>query len=491
MPRSTTTSFYKQGIAVAVLGLTACVAPPGPDPREDLEGLPPVRAETVLASEDAGQWPAAEWWTGFGDRQLDALIDEGLKNSPDIAIAGARLRMAAAMAMQEGAARLPQVDTQATAYEDRRSLNVGFSDEIRQFLPTGWRSGADLSARLSQDIDIWGRNRAAHAAATSEARAAAVDLLEARLMLATGIASAYADLGQLFAERDVRRSALSVRQSSRDIVAQRSENGLETRGNLRQADAQVAAASADLIAAEQRIALRRNQISALLGAGPDRGLEIDPPAIAPIPLSALPQGITTDLIGRRPDVVSARERVEAAARRVDAARADYFPAIRLDALIGLQTLGVDRLFEKDSTYGRVGPAVSLPIFHGGALRGKYKSARATYDQALAVYESTVFNAYREVADVVTGRKAAGVRLAHVRDALAASEEAYSIARMRYNGGLSAYLDVLAVEDRMLNARLAVASLESEALGLDIALIRALGGGFGENDDDSAREELND
>ena len=159
------------------------------------------------------------------------------------------------------------------------------------------------------------------------------------------------------------------------------------------------------------------------------------------------------------------------------ARAAFYPAIRLNALAGLQSLGLDNLFQSDSTFGSVGPAVSLPLFHGGALKGRYRAAEAAYAEAVASYDAAVLGAYRQLADAVAGRSAIARRLVAAREALAASEEAYRIARLRYEGGLSGYLDVLAVEDRLLASRQAAAAIEAEARALDIQLVRALGGGF--------------
>ncbi len=479
--------FSRAAAAVPILLTAACVGAPGLGPKPELRDAVSVEAEQSLAGTDSAQWPAEDWWKGFGDPQLDALMAEGLAHSPDVAAAVARLQQASGMALEAGAPLYPHLDGEGAAYKDRLSLNNGFSDEIRQFLPRGWRTGANVAGRAQFDIDIWGRNRAALAAATSQARAAAIDLLEARLMLASAIAYAYTDLGQLFRQRDIREAALKIRTSSRDLVANRLANGLETRGSLRQADAELATARANLAAADEQIALRRNQIAALLGAGPDRGLSITRPAMSPAVPDGLPNGVTTDLVGRRPDIVSARERAMAAARGIDMARADFFPAIRLEGLIGLQSIGLGNLFESDSIYGRAGPAISLPIFRGGALRGRYKTARAAYDEAVADYDRTVVEAYHQVADIVTSRAATAERLGHARDALAAAEEAYSIATLRYEGGLSTYLDALVVEDRLLDARLAVADLESNARTLDIRLVRALGGGFGKEDNMSVKE----
>jgi NodT family efflux transporter outer membrane factor (OMF) lipoprotein len=249
------------------------------------------------------------------------------------------------------------------------------------------------------------------------------------------------------------------------------------RGSLAQADAQAATARAAVTEIDQAIDVRRHQIAALVGAGPDRGLAIVIPALPALPERGVPAGATTDLVGRRPDVVAARERVEAAAARIKVARADFYPAVSLAALVGFQSLGLSNLIAGDSTFGQTGPAVTLPIFHGGALAGAYKGARAQYDEAVAAYDKAVLGAYQDAADAVTAQQAIARRLVDARAALTASNEAYAIARRRYEGGLSNYLDVLAVEDRLIQARTAVAELEAAARSADVALVRALGGGF--------------
>ncbi|MET0363608.1 MAG: efflux transporter outer membrane subunit [Sphingobium sp.] len=450
-----------------------------------------VEASQSLRGTAATAWPGDGWWTSYGDPQLTQLIEEGLANSPDMAAAAARFRQAAAMQRTSGAALLPSLDAEAGAGVTKQSYNNGFPEA---FVPHGWLGTGRAALDLNFDLDLWGKNRAALAAATSETRAAQIDAQQARLVLTTSIADAYADLLRLYEERDIAQRSLDVRQASQKLVSDRQRNGLDTRGSLRQSDATAASARAALAAIDENIGLRRNQIAALIGAGPDRGLTITRPVIANAASLALPETVTTDLIGRRPDIAAARERTEAAASRIKVARADFFPAIRLSALIGFQSLGysslinggavsggaspfTDTLFKKGSLYGNAGPAISLPIFHGGALSGQYRGVRATYDEAVATYDKTVLAAYREVADAVTSRTMLARRLTDARAAVAASEDAYGIAQQRYKGGLSTYLDVLNVEDRLLSARQSVADLNARAFALDIALIRALGGGF--------------
>lgn len=460
-------------LAATALLLSGCASIPDLGPKPEVRAPQAVAAQQSLAAA-ATAWPGDGWWKGYGDPQLGVLIEEGLNGSPDVAAAAARLRKAAGMAQQAGAALLPSLDAQGSPTLDKQSYNNGFPKE---FVPKGWQDRGQVAASLNFDIDLWGKNRAALAAATSERQAAEIDVAQARLMLSTGIADAYADLARLYAERDTSAAALDIRTATQKLTDDRVRSGLDTRGDLRQSESEVATSRANLAAADEQIALRRNQIAALLGAGPDRGLTIARPAIASLNARGLPAGITTDLVGRRPDVAAARARVEAAASRIKVARADFFPAISISGLIGAQSLGLEYLFKKDSIYGNVGPAISLPLFHGGALSGQYRGARATYDEAVASYDATVIDAYREVADTVTSQKALDDRLRESHAALTASEEAYAIARKRYEGGLSTYLQVLVVQERLLTARQVVAQLDSRAFSLDVALIRALGGGF--------------
>ncbi len=460
------------------IALAACAPVP------QLGARPEVRAgdtfvadRSIAAAQTANAaWPAGDWWSLYADPQLSALIEEGLRDAPDLAAAGARLRSAEAYVQQARGALLPNAGASAGVALNKQSYNNGIPPA---FVPHGWNDTGNLGANLDFDLDLWGKNRAAARAAVSQAEAARLELEQARLALSTNIASAYADLARLAAERRVQARALEVREQTRKLVADRVATGLDTRAELKQADAAVPAARADLAATDEAIGLTRNRIAALLGKGPDRGLEIALPGAA-ASTRAVPANATTDLIGRRPDIAAARARVEAAAQQIKVARADFYPSINLSAMVGLQALYLQNLFKGTSSTGQVGPAVSLPLFRGGQLAGQYKGARASYDEAVANYDGIVANAFREVADAVTSRNALATRLAESRAALADSEQAYAIARQRYQGGLSTFLNVLTAEERVLTARQIVADLEARAFTLDVALVRALGGGFSTN-----------
>ena len=152
--------------------------------------------------------------------------------------------------------------------------------------------------------------------------------------------------------------------------------------------------------------------------------------------------------------------------------------MNIAAYLGQQTLHLENLLNAGSAIGAVGPALSLPIFEGGRLRGALRGARADRDGAVALYDATVTQALREVADVAASQRALAERLAESRQALAAYEGAYHVARLRFEGGLSSYQSVLLAEDAVLNQRRIVSDLDSRAFTLDVALVRALGGGFG-------------
>ncbi len=457
-----------------VLALAACVPVPETGIRPAIRSAESIDAAQSLAARGDIGWPPDQWWRLAGDPQLTLLIEEGLANSPQVAIAMARISRAQAEVQRVRAVRLPAIGAEAEGGVRRQSGNNGIP---AQFLPDGWQDYGQTSLTFGFDLDLWGRNRAAHAAATSEARAAVVDAAQARLVLSVAITAAYAELGRHYRERDNAEAVLDNRRASRDLTAQREHSGLDNRIGLRQADAQLASAEQSLAAVKESIGLSRNQLAALVGAGPDRGLTIERPQLAPSTPLGIPAGLTTDLLGRRPDIVAARERVDAAAGRIKVARAGFYPAINLKALIGFQALGLGSLVDSGSLFGTAGPAISLPVFQGGALKAQYGRANAEYDEAVASYNQIVISAYQQVADAVTQRAAGDERLAAARSALTAREEALELMRGRYSAGLASRLDVLASERGVQDLRLAVIGLETYERGGTLALIRALGGGF--------------
>lgn len=455
----------------ASLALGACAPDLGPKPKPLSAGS---LASTRALPDEAGQWPGDGWWKRYGDAQLDELIAEGLTGSPDIATAAARLARAEGLARREGAVLRPQLGLTASGTRIKQIWSQGLGDDLSL---SGWPGYETASLKASLDLDLWGKNKANLRAFRKDVDVARIEQAQARITLAAAIAQSYADLARLYAERDVTDRALRIQLDTSGLVSDRVRNGLDTEGQRRQAEAQVPAARADLAAIDEQIALTRNQLAALIGAGPDRGLAIAQPKLAVLAPAALPASAGIDLVGRRPDIVAARMRVEAQAERIKVARRAFYPDISISALLGGQQLDIPGLATGSLVYGQFGPALSLPLFDGGRREGELRTARADYDTAVADYNRTLITALREVADAVASRNALGIQAREVKSSLADSEEAYRIARLRYRGGLSTYLDVLTAEQAVIVASRRDADLSARAFALDVALVRALGGGF--------------
>jgi NodT family efflux transporter outer membrane factor (OMF) lipoprotein len=462
------------GSVAAALLLSACVPDLGPKPEPEAPGA--LATERSLASM-AGAWPTDKWWQLYNEPELNQLIDEALTGSPTIMIAEARLRQAQAAAQQAGASLLPDVEFGGSALISKQSLNQGFPSQIQSVMPHGWHTNTGIATSFKFELDLYGKNRAALAAATSEADAAVVDGAEARLALATSVAAAYAELVRLAANKTAAEDAVQIREHAAELFREREHQGLETSGASAQAEAVAESARADVDVINGQIGIVRNQIAALVGRGPDRGLDVPLPVAREVKAPGLPPHLAADLIARRPDVVAARLRAEAASSRIDVAHADFYPNIDLQGLIGLQSLDIGSLFQHASLIGAIGPAIHLPIFDGGRIEGAYREARGAYDEAVGVYDQTLVTSLREVADAIVSQREVAMELGHARGALNQGEAAYRTANDRYRAGLAHYLEVLAAEDVLVLQRRRVADLEARALAQDVTLIRALGGGF--------------
>jgi NodT family efflux transporter outer membrane factor (OMF) lipoprotein len=461
----------------AVLTLAACAPDIGAMPKP-LDSSSLAAAESLKAP--TAEWPHEDWWKAYGDPQLDELIDEALKDSPTLKIADARVRAAVAEAGIAEADLWPTLTASGNLLETEVSRNQ-MGKAQRAFMPSGWHHEAQIAADIGYQLDFFGKNRASLAAATNAAEAAEADRAEARLQLSAGIATAYAGLVQLTQDRKLAEDALHQRKESADLVAKRTRSGIENKGSLAMAQAQVWAAQSQLDVVERLIAATRNQIAALLGKGPDRALTIAVSKDRTLRTAGLPADLTLNLIGRRPDIVAAKKRAMAAAKDIDVANANFYPNVSLVGEFGTLTLDAKYLLTAPSEFGHFGPAISLPVFDYGRLTGVYRKSRADYDAAVATYDMTLTDALRNVATAYNDRKSADVELQHARAMLGSAEEAYGVIKNRYKGGLTSYIDVLAAETQLIEQRRAVADLEANAFATDVALIRALGGGYAVND----------
>lgn len=454
--------------------LNACVTSRGLHPEAQ-----PIDPATLHARRSAAApplsgagWPARDWWATLGDPQLDRLIREALAANPDLASAQASARQAEAAVMAGAAARRPTLD--ASGGPTRASLPSGLVGSDLGGTPM---DSARLSLSFSWTLDLWGGQRAAWEAALGQSRAADVDLQATRLQVSVDVARAYAQLGYAYAEQTVAHNERERADAARRLTQQRVEAGLDNRVQLRQADSEVAAAEAQIAAAEQDADTARIALAVLLGQGPDRGLDIAPPrALTPAQV-AVPQNLPAELLGRRPDLVAARWRVEATQRQIDAARTRFLPNLNLGAYSGQLAQRGDDLFESAATYWALAPALSVPIFDGGRLRSELASRNADYDTAVARYDKTLVDAINQVADALARLRAVARQIDEQQHALDAAGEAWTLSQQRYEAGVGSYLEALTVRQQLLAAERSMAALRQQQVDVSIQLVQALGGGF--------------
>lgn len=459
-------------VLISSVLLGGCVNLNDKDLNADLSSLENLSYKQSLQEIAAIDWPSDRWWERYGDPQLNALIEKALNVSPSIKIAKARLAQAQGIAQQAGAVDDFQVGAGASAEMGK------VSKLYKAYMPpSGWNDYGSITMDFSYDFDFWGKNHNLVAAATSDLAAAETESSAARLMLATSIANAYAELARLCDNRKTVESALAVRQKTVELLQKRYDNGLETLGSVNHAIAIRASIESELLGIKEKVALQKNAIAALTGAGPDKALMIQTPHIRLTKRFGLPSDLGIGFIGHRPDVTAARWRAAAAADRVGVAKAQFYPDVSISGFLGTQAFGLDNLFDHGNSAGSVQPAIYLPIFTGGRLDGQLNAAQASYQLAVSNYDNTLTQALHQVADVVTSSRSIDAQIDKMQEAVNAANHALQIASNRYKGGLATYLEVLVAEESVLNNERALVNLQSRVFGLDIALVHALGGGF--------------
>jgi len=468
----------REPIATAVLLcalLAGCVSPAGRDaPAATAIEASTLEMRRTAGTPESGAWPGARWWTVFGDAQLDALVDEALAGNPSLRIARARVAQASALVDAAVAYASPG----ATGGLDITRQHFSLSGTVPPPVAGTTRTTDRLALDLSYELDYAGKNAAAIEAARAGEAASGADADAARIALSSAVARAYFQLQNLFALRIIAERELGQAEKRVELTRQRFGAGLDTEAAVSRAQAVPPELRANMAQVDAAIALARNQLAALAGKGPDRGLSIAAVqgGAAPMPHS-IPGTLPLDLVGRRPDLAAARWRAEAASREIEVARLRFLPNVNLLAFVGVASLGLDRLFAAGSDIAGVGPAIRLPLFAAGNLQAALRGRRADYDLAVERYNELLLDAVREVADQVQTRRALEVERRERDGALAATDRAHRLALERYRAGLANYLDVLDAEAPLFGLQRAETDLRSRTLQAEVSLFRALGGGY--------------
>jgi multidrug efflux system outer membrane protein len=454
-------------LATAIL-LAGCTV--GPDyHRPDVPVPPEFRGrapDAPIGTESLGD---ALWWQIFQDETLQSLIRTALVENYDLRIAAARVLEARAQVTIARSFQFPDVSGSASArYERIEGDKTQFQVE-EAFSPLA-------TLDLNWELDFWGRLRRATEAARADLLASEQFQLFVITTLVSDVATAYFQLRELDLQLEISQRTLASRQNSLRLVKLRQEGGVASMMDVRQAEVLLYTATETIPNLERQIEQTENLISLLLGRNPD-AVPRGRPLLQQLALPAVPAGLPSTLLERRPDIRQAEGELAAATARIGVAKADYFPRVLLTGSAGGGgTLLNGSWFGPFALLG-IGPQVSLPIFNMGRVGAGVASAEALAQEALVRYQQTITQAFREVSDALVEHRKRGEFRVQQELLVGSLRDASRLSNIRYTGGVTSYLEVLDTERQLFDAELALAQAQRDELLAVVRLYRALGGGW--------------
>ena len=457
------------GLALAVLAaalLAACATPVPVDPAA-LPAVPaafretgPQRADTAPAEADA----RGDWWTAFNDPALDDLVDRALAGNASLARAAANLARAHALLGATRANELPQVDVGAGASRGITTLRPGVA-----------ASAFSLGASLSYEVDLFGRLRAATDAAALDAEASTALLRDARLLVEAEVATTYLALRATDDERRLVRDTLASYRDTLRFTERRNAAGDVGELDVVRVRTQVAATEAEALALDARRATLEHALAALLGEAPATFTLA--PADWTSALPAIPAGVPSTVLARRPDVTAAQRSLAAAQLRAGIARTAWLPSLSLTASGGQASPELSDLFTWPARVWGIGAGLVLPVFDGGRRDALARSAQADLDGVVADYRDRVLVAFRDVEDQLSTLRLLDEQAEAQARAVQSASRATALSQTRYRNGLVSQLDLLDAQRSEFAARRGELQVRSAQYQTTVRLVRALGGGW--------------
>jgi multidrug efflux system outer membrane protein len=412
------------------------------------------------------------WWQRFGDARLSALQQQALERSPTLALAGARLAQARAVVAASSAGVLPNVSLGTRAARQRISANRPLSNYGTNNYATV-QNDLVVSLSVGYELDLAGRIQRTVEGVLASAEQSAADLENARLLLGTDLATAYFNLRATDIELDVLARSLDLQRRSLAFVSTRHDLGAASGLDVAQQQALLDTTLTQLELLRRQRGPFEHAIATLTGTpAPSFTLA---PDIADLVPPAVPLGVPSDVLQRRPDVASAERAMAAANAQVGVARAAYYPSITLGPSGGFESRSLASLFDAPSLLWSFGASVTQPLFNGGRLDANVAFARANYDATVANYRRVVLTAMQEVEDGITGLSALERADAQSRTAVMTARRVFELATARYEGGATTYLDVITAQQSLLAAERLSAQLSGQRLLTSVFLVKALGG----------------
>ena len=411
---------------------------------------------------------AGRWWEVFGDTTLNDLAGRIEAGNQDLAAAAARYAQAGALVRAARADWLPQIDASGAASRERlgqnRPLSQGRAVEYNDYV---------VGASLSYELDLFGRIRNSVRASTADAAASAADLAAVRLGLQAQLVSIYFDMRYLDARIALLRQTVDAFGKAYGLTDTRHEGGIASGIDVSRAKAQLSSARAELSSVMIDRQRDEHAIAVLLGEAP-AGFSI-PVVDHQVAPPAIPAGLPSTLLERRPDIAAAERRVAAANARIGVARAAMFPQVTLGAGGGFETTG-KALLAASSGFWALGPiSAALSVFDGGRRRAEVRRSRAVFDETAANYRQTVLTAFREVEDGLAAQRFLATQEKDQGEAASAAQRTSDLALTRYRDGAADYLEVTTAQTAALDAARALLDVRNRQLQAATDTARALGG----------------
>ena len=455
-------------MGVAILGSGCTVGPNYKKPSVSVPGTYRGLAPEETGKSDSASLGDQKWWEVFQDEELQSLIRTALQQNYDVGIAGARILQAQAQLGITRADQFPSVSAGANISDQRTARS--------SFFPAFERSTGQLNVSAAWDLDFWGKFRRATEAARANLLASESARQEVILTLVGNVAASYFQLRALDLELEISRRTLASRQESLRLTTILADHGSTSMLDVRQAEQLVFTAAAEIPSLEQQIEQEENLISILLGRNPDtvaRGRTLTEQPRPP----AVPAGLPSSLLERRPDVREAEQQLIAANAQIGVAKAAYFPQISLSGTAGFQSAALTSLFSGPAGTWDFGASLAQPIFTAGRLRSNVRFAQAQQQASLLFYQQIIQGAFRSVSDALIAYRKTREFRTQQELLFQSAQDAARLSHMRYTGGVTGYLEVLTNETNAFSAELGLVQAQLNELLALVQLYQALGGGW--------------
>jgi outer membrane protein, multidrug efflux system len=466
--------------AVLLVLLGACAV--GPNYKKpDVTNLTPADW-SWRPGEPRDEIPKGQWWSVFNDPVLDRLETEAVNRNQNLQALVARVDQARAAARLTRSQFFPELALDPAFSRQRTSGNLPTPIPVR--IPSTYVNSYSLPLDLSYEVDLWGRVRRSFEAARAQAQASVADYQNALLTLTADVAVDYFLLRSLELETASLRCTVELRNESIAILQTRFAAGAIPESDLAKSKTELASVKEELADTLRRKAEAVDALALLCGA-PASSFDVAGHASAAAP-PAVPAGLPSLLLERRPDIAGAERRLAAKNAEIGVARAAYFPALRLTGQAGYLSAEASDLFAWNNRVWSIGPSISLPLFNAGRTAAEVRRSEAEYQEALAEYRQAVLAAFKEVEDSLAQIRFRNDQATAHTEALSSAKRVAELARVRYQAGATSYLEVVDAERTVLQQQQQEALLQSERFAATVRLVKALGGGWAASNESASK-----